>query len=414
VNIFGFDLRWTAPETLITVEDYRRAARRRLPAMVWSYVDGGAEDLNTLKENRDAFSRWALRSRMLAGNGMPSLATSVAGVPLSMPVLFAPTGFLGMSQWQGDIHAARAAASAGTRYVVSTASSWSIEEIADASPEGHFFQLYPREGDIAAKLMRRAWSAGYRTMMVTVDVPVVGNREAERHTGMGMPPVLTPRRILNIARHPTWALNVLRHQRIGGRNLVDGAGIAAAVEAAEIQNRQMVQATLNWNDFQWMREQWKGKLFIKGILDPEDAVRAVNLGADGVVVSNHGGRQLDFALSSLEALPGVVAAVGHRAEVLLDSGVRRGSDVLKALALGAKAVMIGRPYVYGVTVAGEQGARGILDIFRTEMERNLSLMGCPSVAALNRSWILPRRVGSATAEASHVDIAETLLREHAA
>jgi L-lactate dehydrogenase (cytochrome)/(S)-mandelate dehydrogenase len=413
VNLFGFDLRWTAPETLITVEDYRRAARRRLPAMVWSYVDGGAEDLETLRDNRESFSRWALRARMLAGNGTPSLSTTVAGVPLSMPVLFAPTGFLGLSQWQGDIHAARAAAAAGTRYVVSTASSWSVEEIAQASPEGHFFQLYPREGDIAAKLMRRAWNAGYRAMMVTVDVPVVGNREAERHTGMGLPPVLTLRRMLNIAQHPAWALNVLRHQRIGGRNLVNGAGIAAAVEAAEIQNRQMVQATLNWNDFQWMREQWKGKLYVKGILDPEDAVRAVRLGADGVVVSNHGGRQLDFALSSLEALPGVVAAVGNRAEVLLDSGVRRGSDVLKALALGARAVMIGRPYVYGVTVAGERGARGILDIFRAEMERSLSLMGCPSVEALDRSWIMPRRAGSAPPP-PQLEATPALLQEHAA
>ncbi|MFC0406847.1 alpha-hydroxy acid oxidase [Roseomonas elaeocarpi] len=413
MNLFGFDLRWTAPETLVTVEDYRRAARRRLPAMVWSYVDGGAEGLETLRDNREAFSRWALRARMLAGNGTPSLATTVAGVPLSMPVLFAPTGFLGLSQWQGDLHAARAAAAAGTRYVVSTASSWSLEEIAQASPEGHFFQLYPREGDIAAKLMRRAWNAGYRTMMVTVDVPVVGNREAERHTGMGIPPVMTPRRMLNIARYPGWAINALRHQRIGGRNLVNGAGIAAAVEAAEIQNRQMVQATLNWNDFQWMREQWKGKLYIKGILDPEDAVRAVRIGADGVVVSNHGGRQLDFALSSLEALPGVVAAVGNRAEVLLDSGVRRGTDVLKALALGARAVMVGRPYVYGVTVGGERGARGVLDIFRTEMERSLSLMGCPSVEALDRSWVVPRQAGTQHAAAQR-EATPVLLQEHAA
>ncbi len=394
MNLFGFDVKWTAPETLITVEDYRRAARRRLPDMVWSYVDGGADDRETLRDNRDSFSRWALRSQALAGHGTPKLATTVAGVPVAMPLLLAPTGFLGLSQWQGDLHVARAAAAAGTRYVVSTASSWSLEEISAASPIGHFFQLYPREGDIATKLMRRAWAAGYRVMMVTVDVPVVGNREAERRHGMGIPPVLTPRRMLNIARHPGWALNVLLHQRIGGRNLVDGAGIAAAVEAADIQNREMVQATLNWTDFQWMRDQWKGKLYIKGVLDPEDAVRAVDIGADGVVISNHGGRQLDFALSSMEALPGVVAAVGHRAEVLLDSGVRRGTDVLKALSLGARAVMVGRPYVYGVTVGGEQGASHILEIFRSEMERSLTLMGCPSVQALDRSWIVPRDIGS--------------------
>jgi isopentenyl diphosphate isomerase/L-lactate dehydrogenase-like FMN-dependent dehydrogenase len=413
VNLFGFDLRWAAPETLITVEDYRHAARRRLPAMVWSYVDGGADDRETLRDNREAFSRWALRSVTLAGNGTPDLATSVGGVPLSMPLMFAPTGFLGLSHWRGDIHAARAAAAAKTRYVVSTASSWSLEEIAEASPIGHFFQLYPREGDIAAKLMRRAWAAGYRVMMVTVDVPVVGNRESERHNGMGIPPVMTPRRMLNIARHPAWAFNVLRHQRIGGRNLVNGAGIAAAVEAADIQNREMVQATLNWNDFAWMREQWKGKLYVKGVLDPADAVRAVELGADGVVVSNHGGRQLDFALSSLEALPGVVAAVGGRAEILLDGGVRRGTDVLKAVALGARAVMIGRPYVYGVAAAGEEGAAGILEIFRSEMLRSLTLMGCPSVAALDRSWVLRRDPGSA-GPGPLPATRPSLLREHAA
>lgn len=390
MNMFGFDVRWKAPETFVTVEDYRRAARRRLPDMVWAYVDEGADGRQTQHDNEAAFSRWGLRALQLTGGGTPDLATTVAGVKLSMPLMFAPTGFLGLSHWKGDIHAARAAEAAGTRYVVSTASSWSLEEIAAASPAGHFFQLYPREGDIAAKLMRRAWAAGYRAMMVTVDVPVVGNREAERRNGMGIPPVMTPRRLLNVARHPAWAFNVLRHQRIGGRNLVNGAGIAAAVEAAEIQNREMVQATLNWNDFAWMRDQWKGKLYIKGVLDPQDATRAVDIGADGVVVSNHGGRQLDYALASLEALPGVVAAVGHRAEVLLDGGVRRGTDVLKAVALGAKAVMVGRPYVYGVAADGERGAAGILEIFRADMQRSLTLMGCPSVAALDRSWILRR------------------------
>jgi L-lactate dehydrogenase (cytochrome)/(S)-mandelate dehydrogenase len=390
VNLFGFDVKVTAPETLVTVEDYRQVARRRLPEMVWAYVDGGADDRATLQWNRDAFSRWALRARMLAGHATHDLSTTVASVKLSMPLMFAPTGFVGLSHWHGDIDAARAAEKAGTRYVVSTASSWSLEEIAAASGVGHFFQLYPREGDIAAKLMRRAWAAGYRTMMVTVDVPIVGNRENERRKGMGIPPVLTPRRMLNIARHPVWAYNVLRHQRIGGRNLVDAGGVAAAVKSAEMQSRHMVQSTLNWDDFAWMREQWKGGLYVKGILDPEDAERAVNLGADGIVVSNHGGRQLDFALSSLDALPAIVRAVGARAEILLDGGVRRGTDVLKAVALGAKAVMIGRPYVYGVAAAGERGAAAILEIFRSEMERSLTLMGCASVQDLDRSWILPR------------------------
>ncbi len=409
MNLFGFDVRLTAPETLVTVEDYRQAARKRLPDMVWAYVDGGADDRSTLQGNRDSFSRWALRARVLGGHGTPSLATTVAGVKLSMPLMFAPTGFIGLSHWHGDIDAARAAEHAGTRYVVSTASSWSLEEISAASTIGHFFQLYPREGDIAAKLMRRAWAAGYRVMMVTVDVPVVGNREGERRKGMGIPPVLTPLRMLNIAQHPVWAYNVLRHQRIGGRNLVDAGGVAAAVRSAEIQNRHMVQATLNWDDLAWMRDQWKGPMYVKGILDPEDAERAVGLGADGIVVSNHGGRQLDFALSSLDALPAIVRAVGARAEILLDGGVRRGSDVLKAVALGARAVMVGRPYVYGVAAAGERGASAILEIFRSEMERSLTLMGCPGVQDLDRSWLLAR-----DGQAEPVPAQGRVLREYAA
>lgn len=400
MNVFGFDVKWTSPASLITVEDYRQAARRCLPKMIWAYVDGGADDRVTLQDNRDAFGRWALKSLVLAGHAAPDLRTSVAGVDIDMPLLLAPTGFIGLSHWHGDIDAARASARAGTRYVVSTASSWSLEEIAAESGIGHFFQLYPREGDIADKLMRRAWAAGYRAMMVTVDVPVIGNREAERRYGMGIPPLLTPATMLDIARHPTWAWRMLRHQRIGGRNLVNGAGVAAAVKSAEIQSRHMVQSTLNWDDFAWMRKMWKGPLFIKGILDPVDARRAVALGADGVVVSNHGGRQLDFALSSLDALGPVVDAVGHQVEVLLDGGVRRGSDVLKAVALGAKAVMVGRPYIYGATTAGEKGISAILEIFRSEMARSMTLMGCPDVRSLDRSWLI-RRGCDPTMEAHH-------------
>jgi L-lactate dehydrogenase (cytochrome)/(S)-mandelate dehydrogenase len=391
MNVFGFDIQAKPKERLITVEDYRAEARRRVPRMVWSYIDEGADDLATLKGNREAFARYQLRSNVLTGVGTPDVTTTVAGVPLSMPVMLAPTGFLGLAHWKADINAAKAAEKAGTRFVVSTATTWSLEEIREASNTDHFFQLYPREGEVAANLMRRAWAAGYRVLMVTVDVPTIGNREAERRNGMGIPPVITPAGLLNIARYPGWIYNILRHQRIGGRNLVDKGGIAAAVESADIQSREMVQSTLNWEDFKWMREQWKGALFIKGILDPADAERAVRIGADGVVVSNHGGRQLDNALPSLDALPGVVAAVGGRAEVLLDGGVRRGSDVIKAVALGARAVMIGRPYVYGATAAGEQGVSGILDIFKSELVRNLTLMGCPNVAGLDRSWLISNR-----------------------
>lgn len=388
---FGFDYKLRAPERLISVEDYQRAARKRLPQMVQKYVDGGADGLVSLGDNREAFSRWSLKTHTLTGHEQRDLSTTVAGIPLDLPVLLAPTGFAGLSYWKGDIAATRAAERHGTRYAVSTVSSWSIEEIADASSVDHIFQLYPQSGDLARSLMSRAWNAGHRVLFVTVDCPVKGNREGERKAGMGIPPVLTPRRLLNIARHPRWAYDVLAHQRVGGRSLVDTGGVTAALESIEIQSRELMQTTLDWDDLAWMREQWQGPLFIKGILDPEDAERAVSLGVDGIVVSNHGGRQLDFARPTLEALPEIAAAVGDRTEILLDSGVRRGTDVIKALALGARAVLIGRPYLYGMAVDGEAGVSHVLDIFEDEIDRAMALMGVASVQDLDPSWLTPRK-----------------------
>jgi isopentenyl diphosphate isomerase/L-lactate dehydrogenase-like FMN-dependent dehydrogenase len=387
VAVFRYRLR--APERLISVEDYRRAAGRRLPPMVWSFVDGGADDLVTLRENQAAFGRWRLRSRVLTGHGERDLSTTVAGIDLRLPVLLAPTGSVGLSHWRGDIAAAHAAERAGTRHMLSTMSSWSLEEVAGATAENHVFQLYPREGDLAARLMRRAWDAGYRVLVLTVDVPIRGNREGERRHGMDYPPVLTPWGALQFARHPRWLSRLLRHRRFGGRNLVEGVGMRAALQGFEVQERQLMQSTLSWDDLAWMRERWRGRLLVKGILEADDARRAVDLGVDGIMVSNHGGRQLDTVPAALDALPDIVAAVGDRAEVLLDGGVRRGTDVLKALALGARAVAIGRPYVYGLAVAGERGVSDVLEIFRAEIERAMILMGVRSVREVDRSWILP-------------------------
>jgi len=388
--VSGFDFRMRPAQPHITVEDYRRAARAKVPAFVWAYVDGGAEDLVTLRENRTGFSAWSLRSRVLTGVGTPDLSTTIAGMNISLPVMIAPTGYTGLVQWHAEVSAVRAAERAGTRLVASTASSWSLEEIAEAAEHDHCFQLYPREGDLAAKLMHRAWQAGYRTLFVTVDVPTIGLREGEQRLGMSMPPSMTPRRALNIARHPLWAYRALRHKRMAGRNFVSGGSLRETAESISIATRHLVQATLSWDDLAWMSDQWKGRLYVKGVLDPEDAIKAVSVGADGVVVSNHGGRQLDHAISSIAALPDVVAAVGDRAEIILDSGVRRGTDVIKALALGAKGVLIGRPYVYGLAVEGQLGVERVLEIFRSEMERAMILMGVGSVRDLDRSWVIAR------------------------
>jgi isopentenyl diphosphate isomerase/L-lactate dehydrogenase-like FMN-dependent dehydrogenase len=388
-----FQYRWRAPETLISVEDYRRAAAKRVPRLVWDYVEGGADDLVTVRRNQTSFSRWSIRARMMTGHAERRLTTTVAGVEIDLPVLLAPTGALGLSQWRGDLAAAHAAEAAGTRLVLSTASSWTIEEVASGTHADHFFQLYPG-GDETATLMQRAWHTGYRALFVTVDVPVIGNREGERRYGytrtgdMGRMLTLTPREALDMARHPRWLLDLYRHGRGSMRNLLSDGGVIATFQSIEILHREINRATFAWDDLQWIREHWPGPVYVKGLLDPEDAVRAVELGCDGVVVSNHGGRQLDHALAAIDALAPIVAAVGDRAEVLLDGGVRRGTDVVKALALGARAVLIGRPQIYGLIVGREQGVVDVLEILRVELDRTLALMGAQSVHELDRSWLI--------------------------
>jgi isopentenyl diphosphate isomerase/L-lactate dehydrogenase-like FMN-dependent dehydrogenase len=382
-------------ERLISVEDYHAAAAKRVPRLVWDYVDGGADDLVTLRRNITAFSRWSLRARMLTGHTERQLATTVAGVEIDTPVLLAPTGALGLSHWTGDLAAARAAEAAGTRLVLSTASSWSIEEVANGTRADHFFQLYPG-GDNTGSLLERAWRCGYRALFATVDVPVLGNREGERRTGykrsdeINRKVHLTPGSALDVARHPRWLYELYRHGRSGMPNLNQAAGVQALFDSIDALHREIERATFSWDDLEWIREHWPGGVYVKGVLDPEDAVRAASIGCDGVVVSNHGGRQLDHALASIEALPAIVEAVGDRVEVLLDGGVRRGTDVVKALALGARAVLIGRPQIYGMMVAGQQGVFDVLGIFREELDRALTLMGLQSVHELDRSWLIDR------------------------
>jgi isopentenyl diphosphate isomerase/L-lactate dehydrogenase-like FMN-dependent dehydrogenase len=389
-----FRYRWRAPESLISVEDYRRAAAKRVPRLVWDYIEGGADDLVTVRRNVTSFSRWSLRARMMTAHPERRLSTTVAGVEVTLPVLLAPTGALGLSQWRGDLAAARAAEAAGTRLVLSTASSWTIEEVASGTRADHFFQLYPG-GDETAALIQRAWQAGYRALFVTVDVPVIGNREGERRYGytrtgdLGRMLTLTPREALDIARHPRWVADLFRHGRGSMRNLNARAGLGATFDSIEILHREIERATFSWDDLRWIREHWPGAVYVKGLLDAEDAVRAVALGCEGVVVSNHGGRQLDHALAALDALGPIVAAVGDRAEVLLDGGVRRGTDVVKALALGARAVLIGRPQIYGLIVGRERGVVDVIEIFRAELDRALTLMGVQSVQELDRSWVIP-------------------------
>lgn len=374
-----------------TLEGYRRLARRRLPRMVWAFVEGGAESESTMRANREAFARWTLRPRVLTGRDGSRLATQIAGTPVALPVFCSPTGMTGMVHWSGEPAAARAAEEAGTRAVISTAASYTLEEIAESTATDHFFQLYPWTGrttgePLAPRLLERARRAGFTALFVTVDVPVGGNRLRERRHGMGVPPTLTPGRMLDAARRPRWAYHFWRHQRVAAAMLVDERGTGAAVRSARTQ-QTLMQPGFDWIDLEQLRELWHGPLYVKGILHPDDAERAVSVGADGIVVSNHGGRQLDGAPASLDALVEVVDRLGGRVPVLLDGGVRTGTDVVKALALGATAVGIGRPYVYGLAAAGQAGVAAVLDILREEITRTLALMGLGGIDELDRSCV---------------------------
>jgi L-lactate dehydrogenase (cytochrome)/(S)-mandelate dehydrogenase len=358
--------------------------------MIWAYVDGGADDQVTLSDNRAAFSRWALRPRVLCGKKTRHLGVTIEGKLLSIPVLIAPTGSNGLANWRGDVAVARAAERRGTRLLLSTASSYSLEEVAEATSADHWFQLYPWvDRNLMKSLIVRGLNAGYAALVVTADVPVLGNREAERQRGMGLPPVLTPYRVLDAARHPRWAYGFLRHKRVAMRNLVDRNEVVAGVESAALHQRLLL-SELAWDDFGWIRQQWPGPLYIKGLLDPDDAERAVEIGADGIVVSNHGGRQLDSAPASLDVLAEIAARVGGRATILIDGGIRRGTDIVKAMCLGADACLIGRAMIYGLAARGEDGVADVLRILEEEIDRTLALMGCGAVTELDSSWLIRR------------------------
>ncbi|MFD7407805.1 alpha-hydroxy acid oxidase [Streptomyces sp. NPDC059866] len=378
----------TAP---LSVEGWRKRARGRVPEMVWAYIENGADDERTLRENRAAYEEWYLHQRVLTTTSDVDLRVKVAGTSLDLPVVLAPTGLAGAAHWHGDLGAAKAAEDAGTRLVLSSASAYSIEEVAQGTAEHHWFQLYPwRDRGLMASLMDRAQDSGFAALFVTVDVPVYGNRLRERRTGMALPPTLTPARVLNAATRPRWTYGYLRHRRTTLRNLEPDSGSRGGFESVEIQSANLT-ADIGWADLEWIRSRWTGPLLVKGVMHPDDAQRVVDLGADGVVVSNHGGRQLNAVQPTLRALPAIAERIGDRAEVLVDGGIRTGSDVIIALALGADACLVGRPLVYGLAGGGAEGVADVLRIFREEMVRGMTMMGRARVGELSRADIAPRR-----------------------
>ena len=375
-----------------SIADLRRLAKRRLPRAVFDYADGAAEDEVTARRNEAAFEDYELLPRVLRDVSSVDLSTTVLGTPVSMPVMLAPTGMTRLFHHDGETAAARAAHRAGVVYTLSSLSTVSIEDLAAASDGPRWFQIYVwKDRGLVREFFDRCRAAGYDALMLTVDMPVLGQRERDLRNGMTIPPSLTLGSALDAALHPSWWWNFLTKQRIGFAN-VAGKGDAGRGDLTALWTYINTQfdPSVTWRDLEWMIGEWNGAFAVKGVLDAEDAARAASLGARGIVVSNHGGRQLDHSPASLDALPAVVEAVAGRAEVILDGGVRRGTDVAKALALGARACAIGRAYLYGIGAGGEQGVDRALELLRAELHRALALLGCASVTALGPEHVRRR------------------------
>lgn len=375
------------------IADLRAAARRRLPRLIYDYVDGGSWDEQTLGENSSDFRRIELIQRVLVDVSTRDLSTTVLGQQMKLPLIIAPTGFAGLVARDGEIKGARAAAAAGIPFCQSTVSINSLEEVRAAVPQPQWMQLYVwKERPMAQRIIDRARAAGCEVLVFTVDTVIQGKREKDLRTGFFTAGKITPSIALDFALHPLWTLEMANGPRPQFGNLkgLPGAG-DDILNQAYFAARQQDQS-LTWDDLTWLRNQWSGKLVVKGILGPDDARRAVDRGADGIVVSNHGGRQLDGASSTIRALPEIARAVGDQVDVLLDSGIRRGQDVVKALALGAKACMIGRAWLYGLAAGGEAGVRQAIDILGSEMETTMALMGAARLTELrgNAEVVRPR------------------------
>jgi L-lactate dehydrogenase (cytochrome) len=375
---------------VVNIADLRRLAERRLPRAVFDYIDGGADAEFTLRENCAAFDRITFRPRCAVATAACDLKTEVVGTSISMPLILGPVGSSRMFYPRGEEAAARAAGAAGTLYTLSTLSGCTLEDVRKATTGPAWYQVYLCGGrDVATGTIQRARDVGYSALVLTIDTPVAGLRERDARNGIKQ---ILKRQVVPMIPHvwqfaskPGWLVSFLRD---GGLmkfpNVVlpdTGPMLYADVGAA------LEQSMVAWDDLRWIRKVWSGPIVVKGVHIAEDARRAVNEGADAIVVSNHGGRQLDGVRSTIETLPEVVEAVGKRTEVLVDGGIRRGSDVVKALCLGAKAVLIGRAYAYGLGAGGGEGVRLALDILKADIVRTMKLLGCASVAELDRSYV---------------------------
>jgi L-lactate dehydrogenase (cytochrome) len=382
------------------IADVRRLALPRLPLPVRDFVEGGGEDEVSLRRNVTAFDDIALNPRALIDVTDIDLSTHVLGQDISMPVIIAPTGATGTFHPEAEIAVARAAAEAGTIYTQSTNSTRTIEEVGAAAPGAKMFQLYVfNDRGLSREIIDRARAAGFGALCLTVDVPVMGNRERDVRSGIAPDARMGVRSMLSVLAHPRWLVSNARGRGAVPGNFAKDApglpgplrGVLTGEDAARRMVGKYLTPSMTWADAEEMVRHWNGPFAVKGVMTAADARAAADIGASAVIVSNHGGRQMDGVPATIEALPAIAEAVGGRIEVLLDGGVRRGAHVLKALALGAKAVMIGRPYVYGVTAGGRQGVAKVLAIFRAELTRDCRLLGVPAIAAVGPDLVTRRR-----------------------
>ncbi len=377
--------------TVITnIEDLRVLAQKRVPRMFYDYADSGAWTESTYRANESDFHKIKLRQRVAVNMEGRSTASTMIGQDVHMPVAIAPTGLTGMQHADGEILAARAAKNFGVPFTLSTMSICSIEDVARHAGEGFWFQLYVmKDRGFIERLIDRAKAAHCGALVLTLDLQILGQRHKDLKNGLSAPPKLTLRNMINMATKPRWALGMLATQRRQFGNIVGHVSGVTDVGSLSEWTASQFDPALNWGDVEWIKKRWGGKLILKGIQDVEDAKLAAQSGADALIVSNHGGRQLDGAQSSIEALPAIVDAVGQRIEVHMDGGIRSGQDVLKAIALGAKGTYIGRSMLYGLGAMGEAGVTRALQIIHKELDITMALCGHTEICRINREILLP-------------------------
>jgi L-lactate dehydrogenase (cytochrome) len=378
---------------ITTIEDLRVLAQRRVPRMFYDYADAGSWTESTYRANADDFAKIKFRQRVAVNLAERTLCSTMIGQQVAMPVALAPTGLTGMQHADGEILAARAAEKFGVPFTLSTMSICSIEDVAAHTSKPFWFQLYVmKDRDFINRLIDRAKAANCSALVLTLDLQVLGQRHKDVRNGLSAPPKLTLSTMLNLMTKPRWALGMLGTRRRGFGNIIGHAKSVSDMSSLSAWTAQQFDPCLSWDDVQWIKQRWGGKLIIKGIMDPDDARLAADSGADALIVSNHGGRQLDGAQSSIEALPPIVAAVGQQIEVHMDGGIRSGQDVIRALALGAKGVYIGRPFLYGLGAMGEAGVTACLEIIRNELDLTMAFCGLRDVNDVDQRILLPATI----------------------